>query len=75
LACTLGRKGHLDGYLVGGQELRTNEEALENIEPIIQESKEVKKPSISIIEVKIVTEVILISLPSFEFLQHYFGKF
>jgi hypothetical protein len=55
--------------------LAKKEEELENIQAVIQETKEEKPPSIAIAEANIMTKTTLVSSPSLDISQEYFGEF
>lgn len=55
------------------QELVEKEEALARLYVVVQETKESKKPSISIVETKTMTETHIVSSPSLDLSQENLG--
>jgi hypothetical protein len=55
--------------------LRKKEEALEKYKSVVQETKEAKPPSISIVEANTMTKTTLVSSPSLDISQENFGEF
>lgn len=57
------------------QELAKKKEASAKLQAVVQETKRAKPPSIATIEANTMTQTTLVSSPSLDFSQEYFGKF
>jgi hypothetical protein len=57
------------------QELERKEEALKNLQEVVQETKKAKPFSIAIIEASTMVETTLVSSPSLNFSQEHLGDF
>ena len=55
--------------------MEEKDEALENLQVVVQEHQVARPPSIAIVEANTMTETTLVSSPSLDFFQEHFGEF